>query len=633
MSQIDLEALRAAFAEHRSGRFRLDRKIGKGGMGTVYLGFDTVREKPIALKVINLEMLEKESVLARFRREAKTMFQVEHQNVVRVYDLDDLQGGLPFLVLEWVEGASLSSYVDQHGPLPVRAAVQLMIWACEGVEAAHAKGVIHRDIKPDNILVTSEWVPKVIDFGIAMIETGSTRLTQDGTGMGSLGFMAPEQMQEAKTVDPRADVHALGVTLWSTIKGELPPPGLFFGLTFDSQPELFEEIPEELNSLIQSATKIRVEERCASVRHFREALLEIQENLKQNATAPTTALYAASEVSVAVVSPFAGLLRPGVSDSFLAAPTFPHSVVRSPPHHLNAQEIAARLASPPPLRPSTPAVPPPSVDTLHEGSGAVGMSATQFGRELAAARREGHWRSVLIAASLVVGGLFAWVLRTTWTTSLPSDPTHVATAPTPPPAVPLTPAPQEPTSAATTAATTVGVSLSLPSQPSQPLASTSTLQRREGEVETNLPPAPAAESAPPPSLPKVEPPPAEALPKPAKKQKTPKEKDKHPAEPKPGKPKHPPSEGKVVAKAPEVPEAVPEKVRVGLTLPEGVVPVWLIGPSGRVNLPGSVSPGTYKVMVRWPNDGQDRTAIGTLSVGAAGVTISCNAQTLKCRPH
>jgi serine/threonine protein kinase len=268
---IDLETIKTAFETHRSGRFRVERLVGRGGMGTVFYAVDTGFDLPVAIKIINPDQLENPQVLARFRKEARIIRKIEHPSIVKVYDLDEIDG-LPYIVLEWVDGGDLWNFVENNGALQPDTAVNVMVLVCAGIEQAHLKGVIHRDIKPDNILLTPNGFPKITDFGIARMDDARTRQTKDGIGMGSLGYMAPEQIDRAALVDERADIHALCVTLWAIMRGEEPPIGFFFAPTIEDKPELMNRIPESLCSVIIKATALKPEARYGSVRELRDAL-------------------------------------------------------------------------------------------------------------------------------------------------------------------------------------------------------------------------------------------------------------------------------------------------------------------------------------------------------------------------
>ncbi len=605
MSEMDLSAVQAAFHEHRGGRFRVDRFIGKGGMGTVFLGFDTgFRQVPCAIKVINLNLLEEQRVLERFRREAQIMVRVKHPAVVEVYDLDELDGGLPYIVLEWVYGGSLSDYIETHGPLGPQMAVHVMSLVCAGIEIAHTLGIIHRDIKPDNILLDRNGYPKVTDFGIAMMETGHTRLTQDGAGMGSFGFMAPEQMHTAKTVDARADVHALGVTLWSIIVGKLPPKGVFFRLSIDNEPELKQGIPNSLMAIIERATQMKPEDRYGSVAELREALVAVCDELPLT---PATSTSKDQDDADTPTIRTSSLPIPSCK-SFLVGQTFDQEhrkAAKSISSKPDLQEVAARLASPYTLGRKSP--PPASASS----QSAPSPVDTRFAHELFKMRRRSKLRAALIGLCIVCVGLVAlWFYGRTNSTS-------------------------ETTQQSSVMVETQTSSESLP-EPKAKEESVHTADRRDPEPAEALPRQNGIEMV---AGQAVTPTPTTVAVKDGKPKRSPVDKqDKNngktrkPDKRKPEKQKRVPSgnEETAVAEAPKAPSPVMETVRVGLTFPEGdPVKVWLVGSSGRYKLPGSVPTGKYKVMAAFPSG--DRVAISSLTVVSSGVTISCITQLLKCR--
>jgi serine/threonine protein kinase len=200
------------------GRYTLVEPLGEGGMATVYRAYDHRLKVWRALKLLSAEYGRKKKLRARFDAEAQTMANLEHPHIVRVYDVGT-EGDQPYIVMELCEGGSPTGWLDQHGPMPPRLAVEVVLQLCDGIAAAHAAGVIHRDIKPHNVLVTSKGACKVTDFGIAQISDTDVKsaLTKTGTVMGTLGFMAPEQRLDAKGVDVRADVYAIGATLYTLL--------------------------------------------------------------------------------------------------------------------------------------------------------------------------------------------------------------------------------------------------------------------------------------------------------------------------------------------------------------------------------------------------------------------------------
>ncbi|MES2641000.1 MAG: serine/threonine-protein kinase [Myxococcota bacterium] len=250
------------------GRFRLLEVIGEGGMATVYRAFDLRLQRPRAVKVLSPALAQRPALRKRFLAEAQTMANLEESRVVRIFDTGE-DGDRVYIVMELIEGGSLLDRVRDFGPLPPRMAAEATIQICESLQAAHDAGVIHRDIKPHNILLTRTGEIRVTDFGIAQVQTDSgDGMTRTGAIMGTWGFMAPEQKTNAKQVDVRADVYSVGATLWSLLRGETPPE-LFMA---EAEPGMLADLPEELAEVIKRATRYRREDRYLSARAMAESL-------------------------------------------------------------------------------------------------------------------------------------------------------------------------------------------------------------------------------------------------------------------------------------------------------------------------------------------------------------------------
>jgi tetratricopeptide (TPR) repeat protein len=219
------------------GKYRILGKLGQGGMATVYkalhVGFDEV----CALKVINLELASDPSLVRRFGQEAALTRKLQHPNAVRVEDIDQADDGRPFMVMEFIEGESLKDVIQHQAPLPVPRACRIAKQVAAALDAAHRLGMIHRDIKPGNILLTrraasagaAEELAKVLDFGIAKIKeahlaAGGVTLTRTGTSIGTPAYMSPEQAmgKTGEGLDGRADLYSLGVVMYEMLTGELP---------------------------------------------------------------------------------------------------------------------------------------------------------------------------------------------------------------------------------------------------------------------------------------------------------------------------------------------------------------------------------------------------------------------------
>ncbi|MFH1924443.1 MAG: serine/threonine-protein kinase, partial [Planctomycetota bacterium] len=218
-------------------------EIGHGGMGQVFKAWRREMERTVALKILPAKRVESRASVERFHREVKAAARLEHPNIVAAYDAGEAEG-IHFLVMQYVEGQDLAHVVAERGPLPVEEAVDYVIQAARGLEYAHRQGVVHRDIKPGNLLLDSEGTVKVLDLGLARIREGTgaffaekgacpptppatapDALTQSGQVMGTYDYMAPEQAQDTHSADHRADIYSLGCTLFRLLTGRKPYHG------------------------------------------------------------------------------------------------------------------------------------------------------------------------------------------------------------------------------------------------------------------------------------------------------------------------------------------------------------------------------------------------------------------------
>ena len=197
-----------------SGRYRLDAKLGSGGMSTVYLAMDETLERRVAIKVLHREMSDQPDQLERFRRESRTVAQLSHPNVVAVIDAGDDEGH-PYIVFEYVEGETLKERIDRLGRLPLDETAAYGIEIGRGLQAAHQAAMVHRDVKPQNVLIDSGGRAKVTDFGIAL-SLDSDGLTKTGRVLGTTDYVSPEQAM-GRDVDARSDIYSLGLTLYELL--------------------------------------------------------------------------------------------------------------------------------------------------------------------------------------------------------------------------------------------------------------------------------------------------------------------------------------------------------------------------------------------------------------------------------
>ena len=268
------------------GAYRLLGLIGEGGMGSVYRARHTqsaVAERQggeVVIKVMHAQYANREDFRARFEREADVGLRLDHPNLVKVHDLV-MDGGQLALVMEYVEGRPLSEMIGQEtGPIPWERAGPMFAQLLDGVEHAHGAGVVHRDLKPENIMVTGDGTIKVLDFGIAKSDDGGK--TKTGTGLGTVDYMAPEQYLDAKRVDHRADIYALGMTLYEMLAGRLPwdvsTTTEFEVLDWKRHGDLppptdfYPSVPPHIVDVVMAALTVDLDERVPSIEALRDRL-------------------------------------------------------------------------------------------------------------------------------------------------------------------------------------------------------------------------------------------------------------------------------------------------------------------------------------------------------------------------
>ncbi|MFP4491236.1 MAG: serine/threonine protein kinase [Spirochaetaceae bacterium] len=207
------------------GKYKISELIAQGGMGAVYKGVHPTLERPVILKKLTLR--GNPDFVERFRREARLLMDFRHDNIVDVYD-HFKEGRTHYIVLEYIDGLSLEQLIRRERYLPNEMALYILYQACRALKYAHDRGVVHRDIKPANILLSKRGEVKLADFGIATSsEDSESGLTREGMTLGSPAYMAPEQFENTKNVDLRADIYSIGVMLYEMVTGKKPYPGGF----------------------------------------------------------------------------------------------------------------------------------------------------------------------------------------------------------------------------------------------------------------------------------------------------------------------------------------------------------------------------------------------------------------------
>jgi serine/threonine-protein kinase len=246
-----------------AGRYRIEGRLGVGGMSTVHLAFDDRLERYVAIKLLAEHLADDPTFVSRFRREALAAARLVHTNIVQVFDFGfDTGSHQHFIVMEHVPGNSCAELLRDHGHLRVAQAIDIVIQACRGLDYAHRNGVVHRDVKPGNLLVSDQDVVKLADFGIARA-TDQSSITQVGSVLGTAAYLSPEQAR-GDEAGPRADLYSLGVVTYQLISGRLPYAARSLSeLALKQQrerpiplDELVPEVPPELAQAVAGALAI-----------------------------------------------------------------------------------------------------------------------------------------------------------------------------------------------------------------------------------------------------------------------------------------------------------------------------------------------------------------------------------------
>jgi eukaryotic-like serine/threonine-protein kinase len=372
------------------GRYRIERLLGSGGMAVVYCAHDEELSRTVAVKLPAEHLAEDEEFRARFLREARVAARLSHPNVVAVYDAGEDEGR-PFIVMEVVEGETLAAVLARRGRLRPDEVVDLGGQAAAGLEHAHSHGLVHRDVKPHNLLLRDDGVLKVADFGIARAATATQRLTRVGTILGTAAYLAPEQAR-GEEAGPAADLYALGVVTYQLISGRLPYEATSLTeLAFKQQNEsptplheLVPEVPSALSAAVAVALAMEPAQRYASAPEMAEALGDGLRGVfpeRAEATAATSLLARDDET---------GATRMMGPDSPRAEP-------------------AVRPRQPRRPRPPVEPVDPPAVRD-RDAAGAERRRAREQGGRDRSRRRSRRWIALLLVLLLLGGGVAAAIV-------------------------------------------------------------------------------------------------------------------------------------------------------------------------------------------------------------------------------
>jgi serine/threonine-protein kinase len=295
-------------------RYAVERTLGKGGMATVELAEDTELRRKVAVKRLAASVAEDDVLQKRFFREARVAAALSHPNLVAVYDAGE-EDGLPYIVMEYVEGETLADLLARTGPMQPERAVEHLLQVCAGLERAHAAGLVHRDIKPQNVLIRNDGVVKIADFGIARMLEG-TQLTEAGTVLGTAAYLAPEQASGAP-VTTAADIYSLGAVAYELLSGRTPyefESLADLALEQRQPPRPLDGVPPELEQAVLRALAFKPADRPRSASEFARELAPSDTTAVTEVMAPARTLHISRRALLAIAALVAaGLLAGGLA--------------------------------------------------------------------------------------------------------------------------------------------------------------------------------------------------------------------------------------------------------------------------------------------------------------------------------
>jgi len=285
------------------GNYKIVGKLGQGGMATVFKAHELSLNRMVALKVLSPQLSEDKAYIKRFKREAEAAAQLNHPNIVQIYAIGEEQG-VHYFSMEYIKGKSLADIRQEEGVLKPEDAVPIIRQVAEALAEAHKAGLVHRDIKPSNIMIDAAGRPKVTDFGIAYVSYANTKLTRDGSIIGTPEYLSPEQC-EGKTVDQRSDIYSLGVTLYELLSGKTPyeadtPVSMLMKIVKGEFPPLREvnpNVPESLRVIVDKMMIKDVQQRYQRMEEVIRDLLKLEPGKRIPATAVVEEVAARQETA------------------------------------------------------------------------------------------------------------------------------------------------------------------------------------------------------------------------------------------------------------------------------------------------------------------------------------------------
>ncbi|MCK1823300.1 protein kinase [Streptomyces sp. XM83C] len=376
-----------------NGRYQLRDLLGEGGMASVHLAYDTVLDRQVAIKTLHTELGREQAFRERFRREAQAVAKLTHTNIVSVFDTgeDELDGStMPYIVMEYVEGRPLGSVlaedIQNHGAMPADKALKVTADVLAALEISHEMGLVHRDIKPGNVMVTKRGVVKVMDFGIARaMQSGVTSMTQTGMVVGTPQYLSPEQAL-GRGVDARSDLYSVGIMLFQLVTGRLPfdadsPLAIAYAHVQEEPPvpsSINRSLPPAVDALVARALKKNPNERFPTAESMRDECLRVASSFQPAppSIVQGTPTQSGSGVGSAVFPPVGQNTQPPQQQS-VQTPYQPNPATPNPygtpaptpaPSYGYPQQGGYQTPNPTPYAQQGAATPPPYTLTPQSGS-------------------------------------------------------------------------------------------------------------------------------------------------------------------------------------------------------------------------------------------------------------------------
>ena len=294
-------------------RYEIIKSIGEGGMANVYLANDTILDRKVAIKVLRGDLENNEKFIRRFQREAKSVSDLSHPNIVEVYDVGE-EEGQHYIVMEYIDGRTLKQLIQKRGALTVAEVIDIMTQITDGLSAAHEAYIIHRDIKPQNIMILDNGMIKITDFGIAMT-LNATQLTQTNSVMGSVHYLPPEQAA-GQTATTKSDIYSAGILMYELLTGSVPFKGenaveIALKQMKERIPSIRKQnplIPQSVENIVLKATAKNPKNRYDSIKEMHEDLVHALDPDRQNETKysypyPESELDESKEIPIKEVEP------------------------------------------------------------------------------------------------------------------------------------------------------------------------------------------------------------------------------------------------------------------------------------------------------------------------------------------